>query len=119
MNKFAMSANPNYTSAMEDDEINAILSRVAAGTMLSRDAKAQLGMTNGTFYRLMRKHDVKRPLGVQRTAAKAAKATRESRARVASLVIDGRLQTEEALAITKLHRTSFQRLIDRIKASVK
>lgn len=119
MNKFAMSANPNYTSTMKDEEINAILSQVAAGTMLSQDAKAQLGMTNGTFYRLMRKHDVKRPLGMQRAATQDAKTTRERRIRVAKLVIDERLHFEEALAILGVHRTTLQRIIDKVKASVK
>lgn len=97
--------------------MQAILAQVADGTMLSKDAKAQLGLTNGSFYRLMNKHAVKRPLGMQRAAAKAAKATREVRTMTATLVIAGKITFEEGLVITKLHRTSLQRLINRIKAS--
>ena len=117
MNKFAIQDNSNYTSGMKEEYVQTILAKVANGTMLSQDAQKALGMTKSTFHRLKNAQGVKRPDGVRKKMAAAAKATRESRAKTANLVIEGRITFEEGLAITNIHRISLWRIINRIKAS--
>lgn len=94
-----------------------ILKKVKIGAMTRQQAAAELGITERTLYRRRQKHGITRPPGVRRAASMARKEVAERRMLAARKVIDGGLTFEEALAVVGVHRTTLQRIINKVKAS--
>lgn len=113
--KFAIPDKPNYTAGMTNEK--AILKKLNVGGLSRKDAMAALGISQATLYRHKAALGITRPPGARKARSIAAQGTQEARRASATLVARGKITFEEGLAITKLHRTSLQRLINRIKAS--
>lgn len=123
VNQFANTDTSNYTSKMKriviTEEEKTTIKKVNSGALKREVALVALGLSQSTFYAHKQKLGIKRPTGVSKKATEAAKKTRAARGAAAQMVVDGRATFEEARALAKLHRITFQRWINKVKARAK